>query len=53
MFDKAIPMNAVKKHIDIYRAHFRQSVLVLSDDAVHIHKRTPAEIRRLTRIATF
>jgi len=43
MFDKAIPMDAVKRHIDMYRAHFRQSVLLLSDDAVHIHGRTPGE----------
>ncbi len=51
MFDKVIPMDAVKKHIDIYRAHFRRSGLVLSDDAVHVHGRTPAEEKELKEYA--
>jgi hypothetical protein len=45
-------MDAVKKHIDIYRAHFRQSVLVLSDDAVHVHGRKPEEEKELKEYAT-
>ena len=51
MFDAAIPMDAVKRHIDIYRAHFRRSVLVLSDDAVHIHGRSPDEEKELKEYA--
>lgn len=51
MFDKVIPMYAVKKHVDIYRAHFRRSVLVLSDDAVHVHGRSPAEEKQLSDYA--
>jgi glycosyl hydrolase family 42 (putative beta-galactosidase)/uncharacterized protein DUF4832 len=51
MFDKAIPMDAVKRHIDIYRAHFRRSVLVLSDDAVHVHGRRLDEEKELREYA--
>jgi hypothetical protein len=51
MFDKAIPMDAVKRHIDIYKAHFRQSVLVLSDDAAHVHGRTSDEEKELKEYA--
>jgi hypothetical protein len=47
MFDKAIPIDAVKRHIDIYRGRFRRSVLLLSDDAVHIHGRRPGEEKEL------
>jgi hypothetical protein len=52
MVDKAIPMDAVKRHIDIYRTHFRRSVLLLSDDAVHIHGRSPDEEKDLKDYAT-
>jgi hypothetical protein len=52
MFDKAIPMEVVKRHIDIYRAYFRRSVLVLSDDAVHVHGRKPEEEQELKEYAT-
>ncbi|MGO9202945.1 MAG: beta-galactosidase [Limisphaerales bacterium] len=51
MFDKAIPMGAVKKHVDIYSARFRRSVLVLSDDAVHVHGRKPDEEKELREYA--
>jgi hypothetical protein len=51
MFDKPIPMEVVKRHIDLYRAHFRRSVLVLSDDAVHVHGRTPEEEKKLKEYA--
>ena len=45
--DTVIPIDAVKRHIDIYRSHFSRTVLVLSDDAVHVHGRTPAEEKDL------
>ncbi len=51
MFDKVIPIPAVKRHIDIYRTHFRRSVLVLSDDAVHVHGRSPDEEKELKEYA--
>ena len=36
-----------KKHVDIYSARFRRSVLVLSDDAVDVHGRKPDEEKEL------
>ncbi len=47
MFDAPIPMAAVKSHVDIYRRYFSRSLLVLSDDAVHIHGRTPDQEQEL------
>lgn len=51
MVDAAIPVAAVKSHIDIYRRHFKRSVLVLSDDAVHVHGRTSAQEQDLLNYA--